>query len=392
VGDRVRVSQALSKMMGIVIALIIVVAVVAGVTSYYMVSSQQRVAIATPSPTPSPRITPQTPIATPTKTPEVKVTAIRWGTNEVGAAPYVMGSILVNELRKVFPDVSISTYPVGGWVVNVGEFAKGNLEAALVGTMTLSWAWKREPPFDTLPKDAKVPVFTAALYNSVFCLATTPELKEKLNIKSWRDLDGKRVSIFASGWHGNTIFMKIFNVLNIKVSHIELGVFSAQQADALKRGDVIAIGIIANSGTPAPGVLEFLSKMDLVIINPSPEDAERAMKAGLGFTWLPVSAVNWTKPVGVDRMFCHVDYGGWHTTPDILPEDFVYKMLKHFISIKDKLAEQHAYFKLFAQDPIKLLVDAISALSPEVPIHPGTAKLLKEYNAWKPEWDKRIAR
>jgi TRAP-type uncharacterized transport system substrate-binding protein len=96
--------------------------------------------------------------------------------------------------------------------------------------------------------------------------------------------------------------------------------------------------------------------------------------------------------MGVDRMFCHVDYGGWHTTPDILPEDFVYKMLKHFISIKDKLAEQHAYLKLFAQDPIKLLVDSISALSPEVPIHPGTAQLLKEYNAWKPEWDKRIAR
>jgi len=66
--------------------------------------------------------------------------------------------------------------------------------------------------------------------------------------------------------------------------------------------------------------------------------------------------------------------------------------LKHLIENKDKLAEQHAYLKLFAKDPVNVLVRAISLLPPEVPIHPGTAKLLKEYNAWKPEWDKRIAK
>ena len=389
-----RVSQALSKMMGIVIALIIVVAVVAGVTSYYMVSSQQRVAIATPSPTPSPSpiITPQTPIATPTKTPEVKVTAIRIGTTEAGAVGYVLGSILANELKKIFPDISISTYPVGGYPINVNQFAQGNIELAYVGTIALGPAWKREPPFDTLPQGAKLPAFTSALYDVAFCLATTPELKGKLGINSWRDLDGKKVSIFTTGWMSHRILMQALQLLGIKVSHIELGAYSSQQADAIKRGDVVAISIHGTAGLASPGTLEFLSKMDLVIINPSPEDAEKVMKAGLGFTWLSVSAVNWTKPMGVDRMFCLVEYTGWHTSPDILPEDFVYKMLKHLIENKDKLAEQHAYLKLFAKDPVNVLVRAISLLPPEVPIHPGTAKLLKEYNAWKPEWDKRIAK
>jgi TRAP-type uncharacterized transport system substrate-binding protein len=97
--------------------------------------------------------------------------------------------------------------------------------------------------------------------------------------------------------------------------------------------------------------------MDLVIINPSPEDAEKVIKAGLPFDWVPVTAVNWTKPVGVDRMFCLRDWSAWVTTSDILPEDFVYKMLKHLIANKDKLLEQHKYFKEFARDPIGVQVN-----------------------------------
>jgi TRAP-type uncharacterized transport system substrate-binding protein len=43
------------------------------------------------------------------------------------------------------------------------------------------------------------------------------------------------------------------------------------------------------------------------------------------------------------------------------------------------------YFSEFAEDPIKLQTIAIS-ISPEVPAHPGLAKLLKEYGVWKNEW------
>ncbi len=391
-------SQAISRIMGIIIALIVVVA---GVVGYYIIiSSQQREVIATPSPTPTPKIvpspnittTPQTPITMPTKTPEVKITTIRIGTTEAGSVGYVIGSILANELKRAFPDISISTYPVGGYPRNINEFAQGNIELAYVGTIALGPAWKRQPPFDTLPPGSKLPAFAFALYDVAFCLATTPELKSKLGINSWRDLDGKKVSIFTSGWMSHRIFMQALQLLDIRVSHVELGVYSAQQSDAIKKGDIVVIGIHGTAGLAAPGALELLSKMDLVIINPSPEDAEKVIKAGLGFTWLPVTAVNWSKAVGVERMFCLTEYTGWHTSPDVLPEDFVYNMLKHLIAIKDKLAEQHAYLKLFAKDPINILVSAISLLPPEVPIHPGTAKLLKEYNAWKPEWDGRIAK
>jgi TRAP-type uncharacterized transport system substrate-binding protein len=206
-----------------------------------------------------------------------------------------------------------------------------------------------------------------------------------LGIKTWRDLDGKKVSIFTTGWITHRLIMKAFEILGIKVSHVELGVYSPAQVDALRRGDIVAIGVSAGAGVPSPAVLEILAKMDLVIINPSPEDAEKVIKAGLPFEWIPVTAVNWTKPVGVDQMFCIRDWGGWATSPDVLPEDFVYKMLKHLIAIKDRLATEHRYFREFAEDPIGVQVKAILS-APHVPVHPGLAKLLKEYGVWRPEW------
>ena len=381
---------------------VILIVIIVGIIGYYITTQRATVttptptptmptpAIVTPTPTPTPTMpTPAivTPTPTPTPTPpKVEVKAVRIGTTEAGTFAYVMGSVIASELRKVFPGVDVSTYPVGGWPINMAEFVKGNLELIFTGTGTaLGLAWKREPPYHTLPPDARLSVHTLAIYSITFCIVTTPELKDKLGIKTWRDLDGKKVSIFTTGWVTHRLIMKAFEILGIKVSHVELGVYSPAQVDALRAGDIVAIGVTAGAGVPSPAVLEILARMDLVIINPSPEDAEKVIKAGLPFDWIPVTAVNWTKPVGVDRMFCLRDWGGWATSPDVLPEDFVYKMLKHLIAIRDKLAEQHAYFKEFAEDPIGVQVKAISS-APHVPVHPGLAKLLKEYGVWRPEW------
>jgi len=174
--------------------------------------------------------------------------------------------------------------------------------------------------------------------------------------------------------------MKALETIGVKAQHVEMGVYGAQ-GDALRKGDVVAIGIHGSAGgLPAPGASEILAKMDLVIINPSKENAEKIVKAGLPFRWFPVSAINWSKPMGVDQMFCLSNVLGWHTTPDILPEEAVYRLLKYMIENKEELAKMNPYLREFARDPIGIQVLGIS-LAPDVPVHPGLAKLLKEYGA-----------
>jgi len=63
----------------------------------------------------------------------------------------------------------------------------------------------------------------------------------------------------------------------------------------------------------------------------------------------------------------------------------VYRLLKEMINKKDELAKMTEYFSEFAEDPVGLQATAVST-APDVPVHPGLAKLLKEYGMWRNEW------
>jgi len=191
----------------IIIVTIIIIAVGTGVLGYYYTATQPPAPQATVPATPragtpaTPQITTPTPVATtqtPTKTTPLTIKTLRIGTPEAGSIGYVVGSILADIIRKLYPDLEVSTYPVGGDPINIREFISNNIEMAYSGIATLSLAWKRESPFDTLPKEAKLPVQTLYIHNHIYCLATTPDLRDK-GVKSWEDLNGKKVSIFTSG-------------------------------------------------------------------------------------------------------------------------------------------------------------------------------------------------
>ena len=68
-----------------------------------------------------------------------------------------------------------------------------------------------------------------------------------------------------------------------------------------------------------------------------------------------------------------------------MSESDVYTLIKELIKRKDELANKLVYFEYFAEDPIGMQVKGIS-LAPEVPVHPGLAKVLKEYGVWKDAW------
>src|SRR5262249_60176682 len=67
------------------------------------------------------------------------------------------------------------------------------------------------------------------------------------------------------------------------------------------------------------------------------------------------------------------------------PEDVVYKMLVAFEKNKDRLASTDAGFAPLAQKFVQLQVDGINA-NPDIAVHAGLAKLLKERGAWDQRW------
>ena len=74
----------------------------------------------------------------------------------------------------------------------------------------------------------------------------------------------------------------------------------------------------------------------------------------------------------------------YNVRPD-MPEDVVYKMLVAFYKNSAKLAAIDSGFSALAKDFVGMQVDGINA-NPDVPVHAGLAKFLKEHKAWNDKW------
>ena len=320
---------------------------------------------------------------TPTTTPTRK--ELRIGIGTTGTMAYIVGSLLTDTIRQVFPTFGISPYPIGGVTTNTKEFIKGNLEVTFSSASDLKLLYAREEWYKDTPKDVLTPVHTLYLLTAEHLIITTPEFKEKYRLNSWRDLDRKKVTLHSVKYENYMWHEKALKTLGVNFTHVEMDY--EMLPEALKKGDVVACGISTTGGVPTPWVISLLTKLKTVAIYPSEDEVKVLEKAGLAMSWFQTKKF---KEYGVDTLGVDETFGvtlvlGWNTHPNFLSEDEVYKLLKEMIARKDELAKMTQYFSEFAEDPIGLQVTAIS-ISPEVPVHPGLAKLLKEYGVWRNEW------
>jgi hypothetical protein len=68
-----------------------------------------------------------------------------------------------------------------------------------------------------------------------------------------------------------------------------------------------------------------------------------------------------------------------------MPEDVVYKLLSAFYKNREQLAKADAGFAAMSKDFVGMQVNGIKA-NPQIPVHAGLAKFLKEHKAWDEKW------
>ena len=333
--------------------------------------------------TPPPTTITKTVTTTVTVTPTRK--SIRVGLDAVGTAGNMIGSLVADFMRSVFPTYDISTYPLGGIIGSTKEFLKGGLEVTFSTATSLKLLYAREEWFKDVPEDTLLPVHTLYTHSSEAIIVTTPELKEKYRLNSWKDLDGKKVTFHTARSENHLWYIRALKANGVNVKQVEIDLDMI--ADALRKGDIVATLFILVVGLAPPFIQNIATKMKTVIIPPSTEEMKVVEKAGLPFTWFPTKRF---KEYGVDVLDSDEAFGlvlapGFNTHPKFLSEDDVYRLLKEMINKRDELAKMAAYLRRFAEDPIGLQVTAIST-APEIPVHPGLAKLLKEHGVWRGEW------
>ncbi|MET1127736.1 MAG: TAXI family TRAP transporter solute-binding subunit [Thermoproteota archaeon] len=361
---------------GLAIGVILVIAIVA-VAAYMIAGRGAPTETATPSPT-----TTATPAATETTSPAAaaKVT-IRWGTSRTGSSGYRALSTLASLVSQEMPEIEITVVPTAGAVASMKAFARGEVDACYAADIGFREMYSFTGRFEGFKPEAKrMPLQTLWVYTIDIGIAVPKDKADQF--KCWRDFDGKKIFTLPMGWDTGTALRLGLDTLGVKYEHVELDLDAV--ATALQRGDIVATGIYVTGGRSiAPWAQQLLAQMDLVIVNPCPDEIEKLKAAGIPLGESPTSPA-FPKDVGTDKLIGVRIYYGFHTGTNI-DEETVYKLIKFVERNAKKLAEIDPAYSQIAEDFLGFQVEAVNAAK-FVPLHPGLAKYLKEKGVWNEEW------
>jgi len=120
-------------------------------------------------------------------------------------------------------------------------------------------------------------------------------------------------------------------------------------------------------------------------VNPSPEQIKMLTEAGFTPAKINIKkAYTGSEIQKMDVLYGVPFYFGYHHGLDF-PEEDVYRALQVFEAAAPDLAKLDPGFGPLAADFARFQVLGIESV-PEVPVHPGLARYLKEKGLWNPAW------
>lgn len=206
--------------------------------------------------------------------------------------------------------------------------------------------------------------------------------KEAAKYKCLKDFSGKPVFYTTAGFMNWLNFQRMYKALGYEFKHVQIDAKS--NSDAMQGGTIVGSVAYTVAGKAlAPYWKETEVRTDVTVINPCADEVAKLKAAGLSITTVDPKGA-FTKDVGVKEILGVPILFAYNVRAD-LPEDIIYRMLSAFYKNRDKLASLDPGFSALAKDFVGMQVSGINA-NPQVPVHAGLAKFLKEHKAWNDKW------
>lgn len=307
--------------------------------------------------------------------------SIRWATASTGSYGYKVAAHMTKILEDALGgDYTVTVNPYPSTTAAMKAAMDGDAEIAYTADVGMTDLYAKDGAFkDYTPKKGLL-VHTWYAYPMESFMAVLASKADQF--KSWKDFSGKPVFFTPAGFMNWLNFKRIFKALGYEFKHVQIG--EPAQADALQAGTIVGAVCYTTSGRSLPSYWrETELRIDVKIINPSEEEVKKLTAANLAPTEIDPKKV-FTKDVGVDKILGVPLLFAYNVRPD-MPEEVVYKMLAKFYAEKDNLVKADPGFEPLTKDFIGTQVKGIKA-NPDVPVHPGLAKFLKEHKAWDEKW------
>jgi TRAP-type uncharacterized transport system substrate-binding protein len=256
----------------------------------------------------------------------------------------------------------------------------GEGEIAYTADIGMAEFAQRTGPFKDFTPTKPELVHTWYAYPMETMLATT--VKDADKFKCWKDFSGKPVYFSQAGFQNWLNAQRIFKTLGYDFKHVQID--AKANADALEQGTIVGSVVYTTAGRSLPPYWkETEVRMDFRVVNLCNDEVAKLKAAG--YPIATVEAKNaFAKSVGPTSLQGVPILFGYNVRAD-MSADIVYKMVSAFYAKRDELVKLDAGFGPLAKDFIGMQAQGINA-NPQVPVHAGLAKFLKEHNAWDGKW------
>jgi hypothetical protein len=306
----------------------------------------------------------------------------RWGTSNPGAYGYRVSAFLSDFLRRGMPDYDVTVYPFASTTANIKNFLVGELESTYSAEPGLRKLYSFKKPFAGFEPNVKqMPVQSFWSYTMETHILTLPKNKDKF--RSWADLDGKKIYMTKAGYMNHiNIFRAMGEINGLNIKHVEVDM--SKVADALRAGTIDATAAYT---TALVSLASWIKVLDVASplqgVNPTPEQIKKLTAAGFAPAKINMKKA-YTKDLGVAELYGVPFFFGYHHGLNFPAED-IYRALKAFEAEAPALIKLDPGFGPLAADLAAFQVQGIKSI-PEVPVHPGLAKYLKEKGLWDSSW------
>jgi TRAP transporter TAXI family solute receptor len=307
--------------------------------------------------------------------------SVRWMTSSTDSYGYQVAASMTKIVEEALgKDYTVTVHPFPSTTAAMKSAMNGDGEIGYTADVGMTQLYAGEGGFKdfTPTKGRLVHAWYAYPMESFMAVAA-----DKAGAyKCLKDFSNKPVFYTPAGFMNWLNFQRINKALGYGFKHVQID--PKTQADALKAGTIDGAVAYTTAGRSLASYWrETEVRMDVKIVNPCPDEVAKLKAAGLSIAEVDPKAA-FSKDVGVAKIEGVPILFGYNVRPD-MPEDTVYKMLTAFYQHKDKLASADPGFAPMAKDFVGMQVSGISA-NPDIPVHPGLAKFLKEHKAWNDKW------
>jgi uncharacterized protein len=307
--------------------------------------------------------------------------SLRWTTSQVGSYGYTIAASMAKIVEQALGgEYTVTVQPYQSPTVAMKAVMDGEGEVAYTADIGMTQFQERVGPFkDYKPTKPEI-VHTWYAYPMESMMATSA--KEADKFKCWKDFSGKPVYFTQAGFQNWLNWQRIFKALGYDFKHVQID--NKANGDALEQGTIVGSAIYTTAGRSlAPYWKETEVRMDIRVINPCPDEVAKLKAAGLAVSDVEAKGA-FSKSVGPSMLQGVPILFGYNARPD-MSEDAVYKMVKAFYEKRDELVKLDPGFTPMAKDFVAMQVQGIDA-NPQIPVHAGLAKFLKEHKAWNDKW------